>query len=129
MGSIARVLQIELRPEDISATHGVPNAKKKTSITVKFVSSNNKMNWIIAARKKRGLKTTELSTGLKETYVFVNEHLSPYYKSILGFSKGLKKENKVAYVWVPEGKSLIRETPTSPIQWIMKRSDPDKYVS
>lgn len=128
LNSVAQAIGIDFKPYDISATHRVPNSRKTTSIVVKFVSRKVKMDWITAAKKKRSLKISDITPNLKEGDVFINDHLSPYYKVLLGLAKSLKKDNKLAYVWVREGKILIRESATSPVKRIFKKDNLDKYM-
>lgn len=129
MESIARVIDIDFKRDDVSAIHRVPSKKQVKPIIVKFVSRQNKMNWILAAKRKRTLMATEINAKLKEDNVYINEHLSPYFKTILGLAKGLKRENKLTFVWVREGKILYRETVSSPVKRAIRKSDLDKYLS
>ncbi|XP_039298036.1 uncharacterized protein LOC120354688 [Nilaparvata lugens] len=123
MDAVAKSLNVEFKKDDLSIIHRMPTAKGSTSIVAKFCSRQKKMQWITAARQKKGIKTTDVCDKLPPSNVYVNEHLSPYYKGLLGKAKNLKKDKKLAYVWVRDCKVFVKKTESSRTKRIMSDED------
>lgn len=120
-------VEARLEPSDIDVVHRVPTREPaKTNIIVRFGSRSARDKLLQAARKKR-LTTSDI--GFAETCpIYVNEHLCPEYKALLGMAIAKKKEKKWKFVWVAESKILARKTENSSVVHIATRADLAKIV-
>ncbi|XP_022199701.2 uncharacterized protein LOC111056624 [Nilaparvata lugens] len=121
--AVARVIKVPHRLEDISIAHRVPNVKGTSNIVLKFVARKSKIAWLDAAKKKQGLKSTEIKSTLPDSHVFINEHLAPHNKKLLGLARNLKKQGKLAFVWVEDCKVLVRKDLSSQVERITGVND------
>jgi outer membrane murein-binding lipoprotein Lpp len=122
--SVAKVINTPFKRDEISIAHRVPSAKNKTtSIIVRFTSRTAKINWKRAAKTKGHLKTSDLNCNLPPGNIYVNDHLTAHNKFLLNKAKDLKKNNKLAFVWVSDAKILIRKKQDSPVKRISSEDD------
>jgi regulator of replication initiation timing len=122
--SIAKVLNIPFKKEEVSIAHRVPAVRGRTKpIICKFVSRAVKLRWLSAAREKRGLRSTDLDPRLPLQEVYINEHLTRTNKVMLGRAREMKKLGRLAFVWVKDGKIFVRESPDSKAKRIMCEGD------
>lgn len=122
--SIAESIGIQFKSEEVSIAHRVPSAKNNIKpIVVRFTSRLTKMNWKLASKKKGRLCSSELKKNLPSSTIYINDHLTPYNKFILGKARKLKQNKKLSYVWVKETKILVRKEQDSPVKRIFSEED------
>jgi hypothetical protein len=122
--STARAIDVPFKREDISIAHRVPSAKVKTRpIIVRFISRSTKILWKDSAKTKGRLSSTEIHPNLPKQSVYLNEHLTSYNKYLLGKAKGLAKNGDLAFVWVREGRILVRKSKDAPAKRISHDDD------
>lgn len=125
---IAAVINVPFKDDDISIAHRVPTPKGKIQpIICKFTTRRTKLNWLLAAKVKRNLVTTDLNAGLPRGNIYINEHLTTANKLLLGKAKFLKRGGKLKFVWVKDGKILVRQTQDSPAKRIVKDEDLEPF--
>lgn len=125
--TIAEKVEVQLKPSDIDVVHRVPTKEPtKTNIIVRFVSRSARDKVLQAAKKKR-LTTSDFGFA-DASPVYINEHLCPEYKALLGKAIAKKKEKKWKFVWVAESKILARKTENSSVVHIATLADLDKIV-
>lgn len=108
----AASLQVSISSNDIDVVHRVPTrGDGPANIIVRFVSRRTRDRILHAAKKTR-LNTTMLGFEENEP-VFVNEHLCPENKILLGKAINTKREKNWKFTWVSEGKILMRKTENS----------------
>lgn len=113
--TLATALEVDHNGGDVSIAHRLQQPKDKSqspSIVVQFVSRYVRNQWLAAARKKH-LQTTDLSKALRPAPVFVNEHLTPANKALLGKAKFLAKKSKLHAAWSRNGTIFLRKTAES----------------
>ncbi|XP_039274997.1 ATP-dependent RNA helicase DBP3-like, partial [Nilaparvata lugens] len=90
----------------------MPTAKGSSSIVAKFSSRSKKIEWIAAARKMKGIKSTDICNKLPRSDVYVNEHLSPYYKRLLGWYPNSSQPlpSSLPHVYQEESQNLLTRT-------------------
>lgn len=95
---------------DIQAAHRVPTKRKSgiKPIVVQF-SNRQKRDAFLLKAKKIKIKSTAFVNNVPETFVYVNEHLTPFNRELLFKSKQLKL-NGYKYVWPKDGKILAKKT-------------------
>lgn len=120
--TIASTLHVELADTDVDAIHRVPTkAKGPKNIIVKFTSRKPRDKLMQAAKKKR---LTTLELGLEESKpIYVNEHLCPENKLLLGKAIQTKREKQWKFAWVSEGKILMRKQETSTVVHVTCEED------
>jgi hypothetical protein len=95
---------------DIQAAHRVPTKRKSgiKPIVVQF-SNRQKRDAFLLKAKKIKIKSTAFVNNVPETFVYVNEHLTPFNRELLYKSKQLKL-NGYKYVWPKDSKILAKKT-------------------
>lgn len=91
MATIATTLKARLCPDDIDTIHRVPTKKNnQENIVVKFISRTKRDEVLQRARKQRLLAST---VGYESNEpVYVNEHLCPENKVLLGKAVQKKRD-------------------------------------
>lgn len=100
--------------QDVEICHRVRTRElNKQNIIVQFVRREKRENVLAKARTKR---LTNKDFGLStDTAVFVNEHLCPTLKKLLGKATAKKRDAGWKYVWVRNGKIWARKSETAAI--------------
>uniref|UniRef100_T1HTD6 PHD domain-containing protein n=2 Tax=Rhodnius prolixus TaxID=13249 RepID=T1HTD6_RHOPR len=72
---------------------------------------------LVARRKvKRDFSTRHIGWDVQENHIiYINESLTPYFKKLYGAARAAKKLNIIKYVWVKNGRVLIRKTDGAPV--------------
>lgn len=113
---------IEFKAQTVVKTTKVGNSiNEKCSVIVQFRSQIAR-NEILDKIKKQKV-FSKLGSGSNSGPVFINESLSPYYKKLLFEVSRLKREKNFAFVWVRDGKILLKKTQESNIQRISCMED------
>lgn len=125
--TIAEKVGTRVEPSDIDVVHRVPTKNKESSnIIVRFVSRGARDKVLQEAKKQR-LAANDI--GFSGTHpVFINEHLCPEYKLLLGMAIAKKKEKNWRFVWVSQSKILARRTENSKAIHIASSGDLSKIV-
>lgn len=110
--ALAEKVGAEITSADIDAAHWVPTKdKNQANIIVKFLSSSARDKLLDSSKKLR-LNASDL--GLSGTTpIYVNEHLCPEYKQLLGKSIAAKKQHNWRYAWVSKGRILMKKSDNS----------------
>lgn len=110
---------------DIESCHRVPTRNPdKTNIIVQFKSRAKRD---ITLRKAKKTKLTNLQIGLNSSNaVFVNEHLCPTLKRLLGMAIRRKHEHKWKSVWTFGGRIFARQSDDAVMIQITDEADLDK---
>lgn len=125
--STARAIGVPFKREDISIAHRVPSAKMKTRpIIVRFISRSTKILWRDSVGRGKRLCSTKIHPNLPQQPVYINEHLTAYNKYLLGKAKGMAKNGDLAFVWIREGKIMVRKSKDSPAKRIFHDDDLSK---
>ena len=105
-------LNIDIDPYDIVAIHELPNKNKdiyKTIVKFHFHETKSK---IFKNIKK-----------LKDTNIYINDHLTKYNSEIFYKARNLLKDSKIKYCWTVNGITFIKKTESSEKEKILKLSD------
>lgn len=108
---------ITVLDEDISVSHRVSRFSKSQlpgrapkNIVVKFANIGKRNVFLDAAKKRRNPGLTSSDLGFEEKFqIFINEHLSPYYKLLFGKSRDFCKNNNYKYCWVKDMKIFVKK--------------------
>lgn len=127
MLTIANCLKSSLRVDDIDVIHRVPTKdRNRPNIVVKFLSRKTRDELLVKAKKQR-LTGSVLGFDANEP-VYINEHLCPEYKVLLGKAIQTKRDKNWKFAWVSQGKILMRKTENARVVHIACDADLEKIV-
>lgn len=115
MESLCQIIQVTV-PEASSFTakrswsgaHG-----KSKAICVQFQSKHTR-DTILKKSKARKPKISDFATDSQDNRsVYINEQLSPYNKQLFYMANKIKMEKNYKFIWVAEGKILLKKTEDS----------------
>lgn len=118
---LGTVVGTQIDDKDVVASHRVARFNKgpdaanyPKNIVIKFASLSKKNEFLGAAKlgRNRGLKACDVGFE-QETRVFVNEHLSPYYKVLHKRARDFCKRSGFKYCWIKEMKIFIKKEDNS----------------
>ena len=96
---------IDLKNEEISACHPLRGKKKVKDIVIRVVNRKT---------KDRVLKKVKKDRVLKDTNVFISEHLTQKNNEIAAICRRLRKRDNISATWVRNGKVFIKTKGKSP---------------
>lgn len=113
---------VTLSPADIDVAHWVPTKDRNVSnIVIKFMSCAAR-DKLLCATKKMRLNTSDLGIA-GSTPVYLNEHLCPSYKALLGKAIAAKKRHNWRHAWVANGRILMKKADNSDTIRIRNEAD------
>lgn len=114
--SIARLLAVQIPDEEIVHIHRVPTrvSGRPKNIIVKFKSLIMKDSLVSAMRKRKYLTTGDIGVSGDPHPIYVNEHLTPFYKDLHKKAKDAKRIAGFKYIWIRNCKIHMRKDDTSP---------------
>lgn len=135
MENLGSSIGCEIAASDISTVHRVQHvnnqSRRPRNIIVKLVSRHKKDAILAAAKKFRknspaqGDRPGIKIHGLGDS-IFINEHLSNGYKSLLKNTKDAARSRGYKYVWVRNCTIFVRKTETHPAKTIKNLADINK---
>lgn len=125
--TVASCLSTELPSHAIEVAHRVATkAKGPPNVIVRFASRTNRDKFLAAAKKSR-LNVSML--GFEGTDpIFVNEHLCPENKILLGKAIQTKRDVGWKFAWVSEGKILMRKAEKSKVVHVTCEADLERIT-
>lgn len=128
VSKLGTAINESITESDFEACHRVPTWNPdKSNIVVQF-RSRAKRDSVLKKAKKMRLTNFDLDLGSQEP-VYVNEHLCPALKKLLGMAVRRKYEQHWKSVWSYDGKIYAREHDDAPTVQIRCESDLTKIVS
>ncbi|XP_054290222.1 uncharacterized protein LOC129005380 [Macrosteles quadrilineatus] len=127
---LATVLDLTYRREDLSIAHRLRLYSKKQAhppIIAQFISRTVKNQWLTAARKKRNLKSTDLSPNLHPSEVYLNDHLTASNKQLLGRARGMQRDGLIHFAGYFNGKIMVKPRESDDAIRICHQEELDKY--
>ncbi|XP_050306151.1 uncharacterized protein LOC126743207 [Anthonomus grandis grandis] len=119
IGSIVGTI---IHDDDIAASHRVARFNKGSdtsnnypkNVIVKFFSVSKRNEFLSAVKlgRNRGLKASDLGFE-QETRLFVNEHLSSYFKQLHRRAREFCKMSNYIYCWIKDSKIFIKKEDNS----------------
>lgn len=118
----------DIQPNDIEFAHRVQprhatSAARGRNIVVHLKQRAAKDRVLAAARKHRGLTTTDVGVGRESSKIFVNEHLTKENKMLLSSCKQKAKEINYKYIWTKNCRIYVRRNDSSPPLHIASPAD------
>ncbi|RVE41326.1 hypothetical protein evm_014021 [Chilo suppressalis] len=125
---LAKVLNCPLEQENILSCTRVaklnPKSKRPKTVIVKLSSPRVRDSMIAACLAYiKAHPDDKLNSGLlglagDKEQIYLSEHLSPNNRSLHAQARLFRKEAKYKYLWVRNGRILMRKDDESPILWI-----------
>lgn len=111
-------------PDDFDTVHRVPtHVKNQLNIIARFRSRDKRSSFLSEARKAR-LATSSLNFNDREdSPIFINEHLTPENKRLLGKARALKKDKNWMFVWTENCVIKARKTINSRVFRVLTDHD------
>lgn len=102
--------------------HGKPDQPK--SIIVTFQSKAVRDKILTKVRKdKPSLNSKDFTSQEPFNPIYINEHLTPYYKRVLYEAKQIKKDKGYKYLWIRDGKILAKKADSDKVMRINSLQD------
>lgn len=122
---VGEVINESIALDDIDACHRVPT--KNTTIPNIIVQFRNRLkrDTVLTKAKKTNMTTSDLGHP-GQTSIYINEHLCPALKKLLGMAISRKKEKSWKFVWTRHGHILARRNESSDVVRIACLKDLDK---
>lgn len=115
---IAAKLGVPLTGEDIDYVTRIPTRIKNSglpkTVIIRFRSLQLRDSVLSAARKKRGLTSTEIEVPGEGKPIYINEHLTPRNKSLLKATRVKCRELGFQNVWTRNAKIYVRQHSKAP---------------
>lgn len=122
---IGRAVEEPITTDDVEICHRVPcKDTSQSNIIVQF-RSRTKRNQVLEKARKKRLSTADLGFS-QQAPIFLNDHLCPALKRLLGVAIARKKDSGWRFVWTRDGKIFGRKTESSRILRISCLTDVDK---
>lgn len=125
---IGELLEENIEESDVEVCHRVPVKKANAilNIIVQF-RRRAKRDAVLQKARRARLSTRDLGHPFT-TAVFINEHLCPPMKQLLGMAIAQKKAKNWRFVWTNGGKIMARKDESAPILHIRNAQDVDRIV-
>lgn len=122
ISTLCEVIGEPITKADVEACHRVPTAdREKSNVIVRF-QNRNKRDCVLEKAKKKRISCRDLGLST-EAPVYVNEHLCPYLKRLLGMTVSKKREHHWLYAWVRNGKIFAKKAENTPVIKILQEDD------
>lgn len=128
---VADALRVNFKAEDISIAHRLRMFSGKRHshppIIAQFVCRSTMEAWLRAARERKHLNSSDVHPSLPRSSVFINNHLTPNNKALLGMARRLKREKKVVFAGFYNGKVLVKAAEGDETVRVTTLGDLEKY--
>lgn len=123
---------IEITDDDVEKVErlfvqrdNIPEEKKikKIPVVVTFKNTEIKAKIFEAQKRKKDFYSDECELPGENGKMFFRDQLTSSSFKILKAARDLRNNNKLKYVWVQEGKVLVRKDDTSRITWMKSMND------
>lgn len=125
LAAIGNAVDEPVSESDIEVCHRVPTRDaSRHNIVVQFHNRSKRNALLEKARKKR-VTTADIGHQDRQP-IYINEHLCPTLKVLLGKTVAKKNEKNWRFCWTKEGKIFARKNESSRVLRVTKLSDLDK---
>lgn len=116
--------KLDLTAPDLEESYRIhsKNTKIAEPIVIRFNTRKERDMFKSAAKKKR-LTTSDINTNGSGTPIYVNEHLTPTKKRLLGKVISIKKDLRAKFVWTSHGNIYFRKNDDSIIIKVNSEDD------
>lgn len=128
MTQLGATISLPIPESDIMACTRVrkldDSSKRPRTVVVKLRNTRVRDSIIAAVSKfnktksSDRLNSTHLGYSVSKSFIYVSEHLSPFYKALHARTRTIAKEKGFRYVWIRNGRIFIRKNDQSPAKQI-----------
>ncbi|KAL1453430.1 hypothetical protein WDU94_007570 [Cyamophila willieti] len=97
--------------------------ENQVNVIVQFESVVQRDKIVKKKRAERTVKLGEVMNNGDETNIYINESLTPYYAKLYAEAKKIKREKNYAFIWIRDGKILMKKTEQSRPMRLMAMED------
>ncbi|XP_077485463.1 uncharacterized protein LOC144095667 [Amblyomma americanum] len=126
---IGEVLNVPVTSDDIEVCHRVPTkASSCQNIVLQFQKRSKRDAFLEKARKQR-ITTSDLGHPDEDANpVYINEHLCPSLKKLMGLTVSRKKDKQWKFAWTRNGRIFAKKDVASSVVRIDCVNDLEKIV-
>ncbi|KAL1446843.1 hypothetical protein WDU94_013901, partial [Cyamophila willieti] len=103
--------------------------ENQINVIVQFESVVQRDKIIKKKRADRTVKLGDVIGSENDQNIYVNECLTPYYAKLYGEAKKIKREKNYAFIWIRDGKILLKKTEQSRPMRLMAMEDLGLHVN
>lgn len=119
---LAKVLKVDGRVLAAYRIGGVKGNNLSTPIRIMFERDEDKKKWMMA-KKNSDISTEMIGQSNTPEPIYINHDLTKQNYQLFREAKQFKKENNFKYLWVSNGKILLRKSETSKTTLVRSRDD------
>lgn len=128
--SVGRALDLPIDESMISACHRLRSREgtgRAPGIIVKMTRRTDAVAILQRRRVKRNLSTHNIGlTSSPAVPIYINESLCPGRRRLLNAARTIKNEKHYTYLWIRDGKILLRMADNEPVKVVTTQSDLDE---
>lgn len=114
---LSNSIDVSVTAHDIQAIHRLSrNSEKANPIIIQFTNRLVRDKFLENCKSRRPT-TTNIYKDLRPSPIYVNEHLTPYFKNLMNEAKKKTINNEKVYkfVWFKNSKLLVRKAENEPV--------------
>ncbi|KAL1447472.1 hypothetical protein WDU94_003633 [Cyamophila willieti] len=115
--------------EEKSYATEIRKFENQVNVIVHFESVVQRDKIIKKKRAERTVKLGGVMNNADETNIYINESLTPYNAKLYAEAKKIKREKNYAFIWVRDGKILLKKTEQSRPMRLMAMDDLGVHVN
>lgn len=127
---VGNCLDLQINEDTVDACHRLGSKRvgeeRPRGIVVKFTRRIIKDELLTKRRVKRNLNTSDMDLPGPARVVYINESLTPTRRRIFNEVRVIKKEKGFTFVWVRNGKILVRPSEGDKVTVVTNWSDVEK---
>lgn len=116
VSNVANTLGVRITREAIDVCHRMgkrQDSQAPPGILARLVRREDKINILMKRREKRNFNTNDLGFTQPAAPIYINENLCPARREIFRAARQIKKEKEYTYLWIRNGRILMRKEPSS----------------
>lgn len=124
--NVAVALGVEITRNAIDVCHRLGKRSNFTGpagIIARLVRREDKQLILDKRREKRNFNTTDLGMTQAATPIYINENLCPGRRRLYAAARQAKTEKKYTYLWIRNGRILMRKESSAPVKVINSMDD------
>ncbi|XP_046674631.1 uncharacterized protein LOC124363424 [Homalodisca vitripennis] len=125
---VGNSLNIQVKEEMVDVCHrlGGKSGERPRGIVVKFTRRIVKEEFLQKRRVKRNLNTSDIGFPSLTSVMYINESLTPTRRRIFNEVRSIKKEKGFTFVWIRNGKILVRPSEGDKVSAVSNWNDVEK---
>lgn len=120
---IAKKLNLNINIDEVDVAHRVKSLKNNKSKNIIAQFKSRTIRDMLVQKRNLIITETNLNGTPIGTKLYINEHLTNFYKNLLRLAKLRQRETDFKFVWFKNSKIFARRTETSPIINIQSEED------